>query len=120
PSSSVHSLEYFSTVYALPGGASSIIGVWNFVGKLDNVTAQTVIDVEEGPIVVGAIVEVSGWLQPDGMIDAHEIQTQTEEGATPGVGPQAVEFFSSQLGHFFVTASTAEIAALAAGAFGGG
>jgi len=113
------SLEFFGTVNALPGGASGLIGVWNVGGKLVNVTAQTVIDVEEGPIVVGAIVEVSGWLQPDGMIDAHEIQTQTEEGATPGVGPQAVEFFSSQLGHFFVTASTAEIAALDAGAFGG-
>ena len=113
------SLEFFGTVNALPGGASGLIGVWNVGGKLVNVTAQTVIDVEEGPIVVGAVVDVSGWLQPDGMIDALEIETQTEEGAMPGVGAQAVEFFSSQLGHFFVTASTAEIAALDAGAFGG-
>ena len=112
-------LEFFGTVNALPTGSSGLIGVWNVGGKLVNVTAQTVIEAEGGAIVVGTAVEVKGWLQPDGMIDAQKIEAQTEVGAMSGVGPQAVEFFDSQLKHFFVTASTAEIAALDAGAFGG-
>jgi len=112
-------LEFFGTINALPTGTSGLIGVWNVGGKLVNVTAQTVIDAEEAPIAVGAVVEVSGWLQADGMVDAHEIETRTQIGAMPGIGPEAVEFFDSQNGHFFLTASTAEIAALDGGAFGG-
>src|SRR5439155_6401457 len=111
-------LEFFGTVDALPSGASGLIGVWNIGGKLVNVTAQTVVEADAA-IVVGTAVEVSGWQQSDGMIDAQKIEVETEVGAMAGIGPQAVEFFDSQLGHFFVTASTAEIAALDAGAFGG-
>ena len=112
-------LEFFGTIVALPSGASGLIGVWNVDGKLVNVTPSTVIDAEDGPVVVGAVVEVKGWLQPDGMIEAQKIETQGSIGAMAGVGPVAVEFVNAQLGHFFVTAATAEIAALDAGAFGG-
>jgi hypothetical protein len=112
-------LEFFGTVQALPSGASGLIGVWNVGGKLVSVTAQTVIEAEDAPIAVGTAVEVQGWLQADGMIDAQKIESQTEVGDMPGVGPQAVEFFDSQSSRFFVTASSAEIAALDGGAFGG-
>ena len=112
-------LDFFGTIVALPSGASGLVGVWNVDGKLVNVTASTEIDTENGPAVVGAIVEVEGWLQPDGMIEAQKIETQAAVGDMAGVGPVAVEFFNPGLGHFFVTASTAEIAALDAGAFGG-
>jgi hypothetical protein len=112
-------LEFFGTVNALPSGASGLIGVWDIGGKLVNVTAQTIIDSEEAPIALGTAVEVHGWLQADGMIDAQKIESQIKVGDMPGVGPQAVEFFDGKNGHFFVTASTAEIAALDAGAFGG-
>jgi hypothetical protein len=112
-------LDFFGTINALPSGPSGLVGVWNVDGKLVNVTASTVIDTGNGPVVVGAIVEVEGWLQPDGMIEAQKIETQSAVGDMAGVGPAAVEFFNAQLGHFFVTASTAEIAALDAGAFGG-
>src|SRR5262249_44362889 len=112
-------LDFFGTIVALPSGPSGLVGVWNIDGKLVNVTASTEIDTENGPAVVGAIVEVEGWLQPDGMIEAQKIETQSAVGDMAGVGPAAVEFFNPQLGHFFVTASTAEIAALDAGAFGG-
>jgi uncharacterized protein DUF5666/uncharacterized protein DUF5648 len=112
-------LDFFGTVNALPSGASGLIGVWNVGGKLVNVTAQTVIDADEGPIAIGAAVEVRGWQQPDGMIDAQRIESHAQVGVMAGVGPQAVEFFDSALKHFFVTASTAEIAALDSGAFGG-
>ena len=113
-------LEFFGTIDALP--ASGLIGVWNVDGKLVNVTASTEIDTENGPAVVGAVVKVEGWLQPDGMIEAQEVATQAAGapvGDMTGIGTTAVEFFNAQLGHFFVTAATAEIAALDAGAFGG-
>ena len=112
-------LEFFGTIDALPSGSSGLIGVWNIDGKLVNVTAQTIIEAEGLLIALGSVVEVNGWQQPDGMIDAQRIEARTQLGAMPGIGPQAVEFFDSQLGHFFLTASTAEIAALDGGAFGG-
>ena len=112
-------LEFFGTIDALPSAASGLIGVWSVGGKLVNVTAQTIIDAEDAPIAIGAAVEVHGWLQADGMIDAQRIGSTTEVGDMPGVGAQAVEFFDSRNGHFFVTASTAEIVALDGGAFGG-
>jgi hypothetical protein len=113
-------LEFFGTVDTLPPAASGLIGVWSIGGKLVNVTAQTVIEMEGAPIVVGTAVEVSGFAQADGMVDAQKIEVQTEAGAMSGIGPQAVEFFDARLGTFFVTASIAEIAALDAGAFNGG
>jgi Domain of unknown function (DUF5666) len=112
-------LEFFGTIDALPSGASGLIGVWSVDGKLVDVTAQTVIEAEEAPIAIGTAVEVHGWQQADGMIEAQRIEARAQVGEMPGVGSQAVEFFDGQNGHFFVTASTAEIAALDAGAFGG-
>jgi uncharacterized protein DUF5666 len=112
-------LEFFGTIQSLPGGTSDLIGIWNVDGKLVNVTAQTVIEAEDAPIAVGTDVEVHGWQQADGMIDAEQIETRVAIGAMPGIGPQAVEFVDSQNQHFFVSANTAEIAALDAGAFGG-
>ena len=111
--------EFFGTIDALPSGSSGLIGVWSVDGKLVNVTASTVIEADHGPVVVGASVEIQGWLQPDGMIEAQKVETQSTVGEMAGAGPVAVEFFNARLGHFFVTASTQEIAALDAGAFGG-
>jgi len=110
-------LEFFGTIDALP--SSGLIGVWSIGGKLVNVTAQTIVEAEGLPLALGSVVEVNGWQQPDGMIDAQRIEARNALGAMPGIGPQAVEFFDSQLGHFFLTASSAEIAALDGGAFGG-
>ena len=92
--------------------------------KIDNsiivdVTAATAIHVNNGPVVLGAIVEVSGWPQPDGVIVADEVETRTAVGQMAIQGTTVVEYRNAQLGHFFVTASAAEIAILDAGAFGG-
>ena len=109
-------LEFFGTIEALP--PAGLIGVWTIAGKAVSVTASTELDAEDGPFVVGAAVKVHGWLQDDGAIEAREIETT----AAPGVeaaSKVAVEFFNAALGHFFVTASAGEIAALDAGAFNG-
>jgi hypothetical protein len=75
--------------------------------------------VNNGPIAVGAIVEVDGWLQADATIEAHEIETRASVGALDGQGPLAVEYFNAALSHYFVTAFPSEIALLDGGAFGG-
>ena len=111
-------LKLWGSIESLPA-APGFIGLWTVGGRLVSVTAGTALRVNNGPIVVGAIVEVDGWLQADGVIEAHEIETRSAIGALPGQGGDAVEFFNARLGHFFVTAFPAEVAALDAGAFGG-
>ena len=68
---------------------------------------------------MGAIVEVDGWPQADGTVEAQEIETRTTIGSLAGQGPLAVEFANAALGHYFLTAFPDEIAVLDAGAFGG-
>lgn len=115
---SVPAARFWGRITALP--ASGLLGAW----KIDNativdVTARTSIHVNNGPVALGATVEVSGWPQPDGVIVADEIETRTAIGQMAAQGATAVEYRNAQLGHFFVTASAAEIALLDGGAFGG-
>jgi hypothetical protein len=111
-------LVFFGDVEAMP--PSGLIGVWTIAGKTVNVTDATELQEEDGPFAVGAHVKVKGWLQDDGAIEAREIETVSAlPTAFSESGPLAVEFFNANLGHFFVTASKSEIAALDAGAFGG-
>ncbi len=108
-------LEFWGKVVALPDGSSGLIGVWKVDDKLVNVTAATKIDTHDAPLAVGVTVEVSGWAQPDGMIDAAEIETRMSIGAMPAQGARAIEFVNAALGHFFMTANPTEIAILDAG-----
>lgn len=111
-------LKLWGGIQSLPA-TQGFIGLWTVGDRLVNVTAGTALRVNNGPIVIGAIVEVDGWAQADGLIEAHEIETRAAIGALPGQGSDAVEFFNARLGHFFVSAFPAEIAALDAGAFSG-
>lgn len=110
-------LEFFGTIEALP--PSGLVGQWTVSGKLVGVTDATKLDAGDGPFVVGATVKVEGWPQADGAIEAHEIETTSTPGLDASTSKVAVEFFNASLGHFFVTASKDEIAALDAGAFNG-
>jgi hypothetical protein len=110
-------LEFFGAIEAMPPAGT--IGVWTIAGKTVNVTASTELDDEAGPFVVGASVKVHGWPQLDGAIEAREIETVGAAGVDAATSKVAVEFFNASLGHFFVTASPEEIAALDAGAFNG-
>lgn len=112
----VPALMFTGAIEALPPAGT--IGVWTIGGKSVNVTAATKLKTEDGPFVVGAIVEVEGWLQADGAIEAHEIET--EDASSPSGGSKiAVEYVHKQTGHYFMTALKVEIDALDAGAFGG-
>ncbi len=112
----VPALEFWGSLVELPAG---LVGVWKVDDKLVNVTPATRIEADDAPLAVGVIVEVSGWPQSDGMIEAREIETRVALGQTPGQGSEAVEYFNARLGHFFVTANPEEIAMLDAGAFDG-
>lgn len=113
----VPAARFWGRISALP--ATALMGVWNVDGTIVDVTPSTELHVEAGAFARGAIVEVAGWVQADGSISAREITTRATIGELPGQGTIAVEFRNARLGHFFVTASTAEIAGLDAGAFGG-
>ena len=111
-------LVFFGAVEAMP--PSGLIGVWTIAGKTVNVTDATELQEEDGPLVEGANVKVKGWLQEDGTVEAREIETVSAlPTAFTDAAPMAVEFFNASLGHFFLTASKTEIAALDAGAFNG-
>ena len=114
----VPALLFWGTIESLPA-TPGFVGVWTVSGRNVNVSAATALRVNNGPIVVGAIVEVDGWPQADGTVEAHEIETRSSLGSLAGQGPLAVEYVNAALGHYFVTAFPAEIAVLDGGAFGG-
>ena len=111
-------LKFWGNIESLPS-TPGFIGVWKVGGRIVNVGSSTALRVNDGPIVVGAIVEVDGWKQADGAIEAHEIETRKSMGGLAGQGPLAVEYVNAALGHYFLTAFTDDIATLDSGAFGG-
>ena len=114
----VPAARFWGHVTSLP--ATGLLGVWKIDSSIIvDVNAGTAIHVNNGPVVLGAIVEVSGWPQADGVIVADEVETRTAVGQMAIQGNTVVEYRNAHLGHFFVTASPAEIAMLDAGAFGG-
>lgn len=115
----VPALEFWGAVEALPPATTAPIGLWRVGGRLVNVSDSTAIRQNDAPLALGVIVEVSGWLQADGVVEAHEIETRTALGAVPGQGERAIEYVNEKLGHYFLTAFPAEIAALDGGAFDG-
>lgn len=110
--------RFWGRITALPG--ASLVGLWKIDGTITvDVLASTEIRINDGPIAIGAIVEVQGWPQTDGVIAAREIETRVGVGQIATQGSVVVEYRNAKLGHFFLTASPAEIAILDAGAFGG-
>jgi len=69
--------ELEGTIQSLPTGG--LIGDWIVSGHVVHVTAATIIDMEHGPVVVGAQVEVKGTMRADGSIDATKIEVQENE-----------------------------------------
>jgi hypothetical protein len=112
-------LRFWGTVEAMPSAATAPIGLWRVGGRLVSVSASTAIRQNDGTLGIGAIVEISGWAQGDGTVLAHEMETRRAIGAVPGQASAAIEYVNDRLGHYFITAFPAEIAALDAGAHRG-
>ncbi len=85
----VPALEFWGVVTELPASANGFVGVWKVDDKLVNVTPATEINVEDAPLVAGVTVEVHGWLQPDGVIEAKEIETRTVVGVGGRTGHES-------------------------------
>ena len=66
--------EFKGMIESLPAGG--LVGDWRVKGRTIHVTAATVIDQEHGKVAVGAVVEVSGTLRPDGSLDAARIEVR--------------------------------------------
>ena len=60
-------------IQQLPAGR--LLGIWMVSERAVVVTEATVIEEEDGPIRVGAEVDVTGFVQPDGSITAINIET---------------------------------------------
>jgi hypothetical protein len=69
--------EFSGVIQSLP--SPGLIGDWVVAGRTVHVSSSTRIKTEDGPIVVGAFVEVEGTLRPDGSVDAIKIETEDED-----------------------------------------
>lgn len=65
--------QFEGVIQQLPAG--SLLGVWMVSQKAVIVTQATKLEEEDGPIRVGAKVDVRGFPQPDGSIMATNIET---------------------------------------------
>jgi uncharacterized protein DUF5666 len=66
-------LHLEGVIQQLPAGR--LLGIWMVSQKAIIVTEATKIEEEDGPIRVGAKVDVKGFPQPDGSIMATNIET---------------------------------------------
>src|SRR5215510_15464098 len=68
--------EFRGVIEALPNTAG-FIGDWKVSGRTVHVTAATEIEQEDGKVMVGANVEVEGFVQPDNSVKAEEIEVKS-------------------------------------------
>lgn len=68
--------EFKGLIESFPVG---FIGTWVIGGRSVHVTALTRIEMEDGPVAVGALAEVEGFLNPDGSVDAKKIEIEDDD-----------------------------------------
>lgn len=88
------SFKFYGTVSSLPS-APGWIGTWIVGGRNVQVTASTWIKQRYGAPAAGAYVEVKGWLQADGSVNATRIEVKSSPGGGygGGVGGGYVKFY---------------------------
>jgi hypothetical protein len=67
--------EFKGAIQSFPSG---LIGDWVIGGRTVHVTTTTHIEIEDGPVAVGAVAEVEGFLRPDGSVDAAKIEIEND------------------------------------------
>jgi hypothetical protein len=67
-------LEFRGVVESLP--ASGLVGDWRVSGRIIHASAGTRIRQQHWALSRGALVQILGWLQPDGSINAASIDTK--------------------------------------------
>jgi predicted outer membrane lipoprotein len=76
-------MHFKGTIESLPS-TTGFIGDWMVGGRTVRVTAQTRIEAEIGPVVVGAFVEVEGEMQSGGVFVATEIEVKSNVAGGDG------------------------------------
>ena len=71
-------IKFIGIIESLPNTAG-FIGDWRVSGRVVHVSAATRIEQEDGPVVVGARVEVEGRPRSDNSVDAEEIETEDND-----------------------------------------
>lgn len=76
-------VKFKGTIEVLPG-IPSFIGDWRVGGRTIHVSSSTRIETEDGPVAVGAFVEIEGTQRPDGSMDASEIEVKSNVAGGDG------------------------------------
>lgn len=74
-------MKFKGTIESFPSG---FVGDWRIGGRTIHVTASTRIETNDGPVAVGAFVEVEGTLRADGSMDAVKIEVKSNPAGGDG------------------------------------
>lgn len=84
-------VKFYGTVQGLP--ASGFVGDWTIDGRTVHVDISTRIEQKHGAVAVGAYVEVKGWSQADGSVNAVKIEVKSSPGGPGGSGGAYTKFY---------------------------
>src|SRR5207253_712766 len=81
--------DFTGAIQSLP--ANGLLGAWQVAGRTVLVVSTTTLEQENGGFAVGAIVEVEGLPDANGVIVASEIELKSGGTSTPQPSPEDVE-----------------------------
>src|SRR5215510_1435580 len=97
--------EFKGTIQSFPSG---LIGNWLIGGRTVHVSAATRIEIEDGPVAVGAVAEVEGFLRPDGSVDAAKIEVENDRDEFEFKG-MIQSFPSGLIGEWVISGRTVHV-----------
>ena len=74
-------MKFKGTIESFPSG---FVGDWRVGGRTIHVTNATRIETENGPVAVGAFVEIKGTVRADGSMDAAKIEVKSNPAGGDG------------------------------------
>ncbi len=78
------SFKFYGVIEELPN-TTGRIGDWKVSGRVVHVSTTTTIEQRDGPLAVGAKVEVEGIQRTDGSVDARRIHTEDESSSNGSI-----------------------------------
>lgn len=76
-------LKFKGTIESLPG-TPGFTGDWRVGGRTIHVSSPTRIETEDGPVAIGAFVEIEGTPRADGSMDASKIEVKSNVNGGDG------------------------------------
>jgi hypothetical protein len=93
--------EFKGTIQSLPATVG-FIGDWRVGGRTIHVSLATRIEAEDGPVAVGAFVEIMGAVRADGSMDATKIEVKSNVAGDDGRDELKGDIESLPAGQSFV------------------